>query len=415
MHAVFIWTIAALTIALMLLRPRGIPEVVWTSFGAILLIVTGLITVPLAGRAIARGLNVYLFLTGMMLLAVMGKRYGVFDWLAALAIRGAKGSPRRLFTLVFFVAVIVTAFLSNDATAVVLTPAVLAAVRRARANPMPYLFICALIANAAGFLLPISNPANLVVFNHIMPPLAEWLAMFLLPACVAITVTYGLMRWVFRHELTGECNSHAAHPPLSHTGRMVLIGMCAVATLLLIASGLHWSLGLPTCLAASIVAVFALVHRKESPMLLLRGISWSVIPLVAALFIIVAATEQAGALITLRHAMEIASTWTPAAGALAVGAFTGFGTNLVNNLPLGLIAGTTLRAAPVHTLMQKAVLIGIDLGPNLSVNGSLATMLWLMALRKEGLEISGWRFLKAGLILMPPTLLLALVVSLVTH
>ena len=65
--------------------------------------------------------------------------------------------------------------------------------------------------------------------------------------------------------------------------------------------------------------------------------------------------------------------------------------------------------------MQKAVLIGIDLGPNLSVNGSLATMLWLMALRKEGLEISGWRFLKAGLILMPPTLLLALLVSLVTH
>jgi arsenical pump membrane protein len=415
MQALLIWTIAALTIALMLLRPRGISEAVWTSAGAILLIVTGLISVPTAGKAIARGLNVYLFLTGMMLLAELGKRYGVFDWLAALAVRGAKGSPRRLFTLVFAVAIVVTAFLSNDATAVVLTPAVLAAVRRARANPLPYLFICALIANAAGFLLPISNPANLVVFNHIMPPLVDWLAMFLLPATVAITVTYFLLRWIFHNDLSGECNGHVTHPPLSHTGRMVLYGMCVVAALMLVASGLHWNLGLPACLAASVLAVFALVHRNESPTLLLRGISWSVLPLVASLFIIVAATEQAGALTILRHAMQIASTWNPAAGALAVGAVTAFGTNLVNNLPLGLIAGATLRAAPIHTLMQKAVLIGIDLGPNLSITGSLATILWLIALRKEGLEISAGRFLKAGLILMPPTLLLTLLAALLTR
>ncbi|MGC8550051.1 MAG: arsenic transporter [Acidobacteriaceae bacterium] len=415
MHAALIWTIAVLTIALMLLRPRGISEAVWTSLGAILLVVTGLLSVPLAGQAIARGLNVYLFLTGMMLLAELGKRYGVFDWLAALAVRGAKGSPRRLFSLIFIVAVIVTAFLSNDATAVVLTPAVLAAVRRARANPLPYLFICALIANAAGFLLPISNPANLVVFNHIMPPLVEWLAMFLLPATVAITVTFILLRAVFHRDLSGECNGHVTHPPLSHTGRMVLYGMSAVAALLLVASGLHWNLGLPACLAAAILAVFALVHRNESPMPLLRGISWSVLPLVASLFIIVAATEQAGALNILRHAMQTASTWNPAAGALAVGAVTAFGTNIVNNLPLGLIAGSTLRAAPVHTLMQKAVLIGIDLGPNLSVAGSLATLLWLIALRKEGLEISAGRFLKAGLILMPPTLLLTLLAALLTR
>jgi len=191
--------------------------------------------------------------------------------------------------------------------------------------------------------------------------------------------------------------------------------MCIVAAIMLVASGLHWSLGLPACLAAAILAVFALVHRNESPIPLLRGISWSVLPLVASLFIIVAAIEQAGALTILHHAMRLASTWNPAAGALTIGSVTAFGTNIVNNLPLGLIAGTTLRAAPIHTLMQKAVLIGIDLGPNLSVTGSLATILWLMAIRKEGLEISAGRFLKAGLILMPPTLLLTLIAALLTR
>lgn len=415
MHATLIWTIAAISILLMLVRPRGIREAVWTSAGAILLVVSGLISLPLAGHAIALGLNVYLFLIGMMLLAVLGKRYGVFDWLATLAMRRAKGSPRRLFTLVFIVGVVVTAFLSNDATAVVLTPAVLAAVRRARTNPLPYLFICAIIANAAGFLLPISNPANLVVFNRAMPPLAEWLAMFLLPACVAIAATYILMRILFRRDLAGELDSRVTPAPLSHTGRMVLIGMCVVAAVMLIASGLHRNIGLPACIAAVLLAIVALVHRRESPLPLLRSISWSILPLVASLFIIVAAAEQAGALIALCHAMRAASAWPPAAGAIAVGAITGFGANLVNNLPLGLIGGATLRATPVHTLMQKAVLIGVDLGPNFSITGSLASILWLMTLRNEGLHISRKQFFKAGLVLMPPTLLLALIAALVTR
>jgi arsenical pump membrane protein len=128
--------------------------------------------VPVAAalRAIARGTDVYLFLTGMMLLAELARHEGVFDWLAAIAVRAAKGSPARLFALLYGVGILVTVFLSNEATAVVLTPAVYAAVRKARADALSYLFICAFIANAASFVLPISNPANLVVYGSALPP-----------------------------------------------------------------------------------------------------------------------------------------------------------------------------------------------------------------------------------------------------
>jgi len=81
---------------------------------------------------------------------------------------------------------------------------------------------------------------------------------------------------------------------------------------------------------------------------------------------------------------------------------------VVNNLPLGLIAGATLKAAGTKGLMATAVLIGVDLGPNLSVTGSLATILWLLALRREGLDVSFWKFLKVGAIAMPISLLLAM-------
>jgi arsenical pump membrane protein len=94
----------------------------------------------------------------------------------------------------------------------------------------------------------------------------------------------------------------------------------------------------------------------------------------------------------------------------------GIGTNLINNLPLGLIAGASVREAHVAGVLQNAILVGVNLGPNLSATGSLATILWLIALRKEKLHVSAWTFLKAGIIVMPPALLLAtLAVAAMSH
>src|SRR5579883_1086987 len=156
--------IAALATAAVIARPWNLPEAIWAIAGAVLLVAFGLLPLNGALAGIAKGTDVYLFLIGMMLLAELARQEGLFDWLASFAVEHAGGSPQRLFVLVYAVGTVVTVFLSNDATAVVLTPAVYAATRAAGATPLPYLFACAFIANAASFALPISNPANLVVF-----------------------------------------------------------------------------------------------------------------------------------------------------------------------------------------------------------------------------------------------------------
>ncbi|MGC2619388.1 MAG: arsenic transporter [Acidobacteriaceae bacterium] len=404
----FTWAIAALSIALMLIRPFRIPEVAWTAAGALLLVAARLIASRLALHAVAEGLDVYLFLTGMMLLSELARAHGVFDWLAGIAVEHAHGSSARLFTLIYAVGTVVTALMSNDATAVVLTPAVLTAVKRAQARPMPSLLTCAFIANAASFVLPISNPANLVVFHANMPPLGRWLAMFAVPSIVSIVVTYLALRWYSRRDLREPCQAVDGDHRLTTAGKISLFGILSVALVLLVASGLHKDLGLPTCLAALVVTAIVLVYQRSSPVPLLRDISWSVLPLVAALFVIVEAVKTAGALEALHAGLVHAIRWPAAASTLAVGGLIGFGANLVNNLPLGLIAGATLQTVPAHAALSKAVLIGIDLGPNLSITGSLATILWLIAIRREGMHVSGWQFLKAGLVVMPPALLLAL-------
>ena len=396
----------------MLLRPFRLPEVVWVGAGAILLCVLRLIPLSLAGKAIAEGLDVYLFLTGMMLLSELAREHGVFDWLANIAVTHAKGSSRRLFTLIYLIGTIVTVFMSNDATAVVLTPAVLTMVKRANARPMPYLLACAFIANAASFVLPISNPANLVVFHSNMPPLARWLAMFTLPSIASILITYILLRWFSGSDLETACNSSIVHVHLSSVGRTSLVGIILTAIVLIVASALKLDLGLPTCLAAVTVAIIATLQGRSNPIRLIREVSWSVLPLVAALFVIVEAVKTAGATQMLRTSLERMMQLPRPQAAFGVGTAVAFGTNLFNNLPLGLITGSTLRTIPFQSLLAKIVLIAIDLGPNLSITGSLATILWLIAIRREGLHVSGWRFFRIGMVIMPISLLFAIAAAL---
>ncbi len=402
-----IWSITLLSIACMLMRPRNIPEVWWVGGGALLLTLTGLISLHRAGHAVAEGTDVYLFLAGMMLLSEFAQRYGVFDWLASAAINHARGSRTRLFLLIYGVGALVTVFMSNDATAVVLTPAVLSAVKKSKAEPLPYLFICAFVANAASFVLPISNPANLVVFHGNMPSLGHWLRIFLVPSALAILATFGILRWYCREDLQGEMEATVEQSGLSANGRLVLAGIGLTAVVLLIASSLGGDLGAPTLGASLMVGAVLLLRERSSPMVIVREVSWSILPLVAALFILVEAVNGAGALGLTQQAMHVLESCKPLAGALAAAFGAGVGTNLVNNLPLGLITGAGIDAAHITGALRNAMLIGIDLGPNLSVTGSLATILWLMAIRKEGMHVGAWKFFKLGLVAMPPALLLA--------
>ena len=401
--------IVGTSILLMLIRPRNIAEVYWMSGGALLLILLRLVPLKLAGKAIAEGSDVYLFLIGMMLLSELAREHGVFDWVSSAAVQGAHGSCKRLFTLVYGIGTLVTIFMSNDATAVVLTPAIMSAVRKAKVEPLPYLFVCALIANAASFVLPISNPANLVVYHGgSMPPLGLWLLSFGVPSILSIAATYVVMRWIFRKDLLNCIEEKVEAEPLKGEGKLVLAGLVLMVAVLLTASTLKKDLGLPACLAALVVTAAVSIKAKRSPLKLAKEISWSTLVLVAGLFIMVDAVESIGALHLTQSWLASAQKLGGPAAALVVGFVVAIGNNLVNNLPLGLIAGGTLQAAHVQGLLAHAVLIGVDLGPNLSVTGSLATILWLLALRKEKLDVSFWKFLKVGAIAMPVALLLSL-------
>ena len=404
------WVISALATAGVILRPFAWPEAIWAVAGASALLALQLIGIDVAWTGIAKGTDVYLFLTGMMLLAEVARKEGLFDWLAAVATKKANGSPHRLFTLIYGVGTIVTVFMSNDATAVVLTPAVAAAMKTAKVKePLPYLLICAFIANAASFVLPISNPANLVIYGGHMPSLMQWLPRFALPSIAAIAMTFLMLRWTQARSLANETIADdTTIPGLSGNGRLAGFGLGLTAIALLVASGFDLQLGLPTAVCGLLTLAAVLIRKREMPWGTVKDISWGVLPLVAGLFILVEALDKTGLIATLGDVLRTQVQRSAVEAAWLSGVVIAFGCNLINNLPAGLIAASAVQAAHVPDRITSAILIGVDLGPNLSVTGSLATILWLNALKREGITVTAWRFLKLGVLVMPPALLLAL-------
>lgn len=408
-----VWVIAALAIVGVLTRPFKLHEACFAVGGAVVLCLTGLVSWSDGLVAVGKGGDVYLFLAGMMIASELARTEGLFDYLAALAARKAAGSASRLFFLVYCVGTAVTILMSNDATAVVLTPAVLAVAHAVKSDkPLPYLYICAFVANAASFVLPISNPANLVIFQHGMPPLLNWLARFALPSALSIVVTYAVLRWSQRAALRAPIDADIDVPPLSATGRWTGWGIGLMAVVMVVASALDVPLGWPTFLAG--VAVFIGISLQKRSFLVapLKDISWGVLPLVAGLFVLVEGLQRTGVIDLVAHWLQALPQHAVQHAMLDGGWVAGIAvavlSNLINNLPAGLIAGSAVAAAPLPDHLTNAILIGVDLGPNLSVTGSLATILWLTALRRDNIRLSAASFLKLGALVMFPALFAAL-------
>lgn len=229
-----------------------------------------------------------------------------------------------------------------------------------------------------------------------------------MPSLASIAVTFFALKLVERKRLVGPCAPDAEQPALPRGGKAALLGIVATALVLIVMSALDRSLGLPTCLAGVAAALGVSIMARRSPRKLVGAISWGVLPLVAGLFVLVEALDRTGVVGSIAGALGRAARHDEPIAAAAAGTIIAFGSNLINNLPAGLIASTAIERAHAPRLVVDGLLIGVDLGPNLSVTGSLATILWLSAIRREGENVEFWRFLKVGAATMPPALLAAI-------
>ncbi|MEV8114114.1 SLC13 family permease [Streptomyces xiamenensis] len=400
-------------------RPRGLPEAVAAVPAAGVALAFGLVTADGAWHQIRELLPVTGFLAAVLVLARLCDDEGLFTAAGRVVARWCGGRPRRLLAGVFALAAAVTAVLSLDATVVLLTPVVFATAARVGAAARPHVYACTHLANSASLLLPVSNLTNLLAFAASGLTFTRFAALMLLPWLAAIAVEYVVFRRWFAGDLAGRGVPVPEPEPSAPTEQSALndrrepaprpVFALTVLALTLAGFALTSLAGADPAWAALagalVLAVRGLAARRTTVPVLVRAANVPFLLFVLALGVVVKAVVDHG----LGDAVDrLLPQGSSLAGLLVIAALAAVLANLINNLPAILVVLPALAAqggaGPV-----LAALIGVNLGPNLTYVGSLATLLWRRVLHAHDTDPGLGLFTRLGLVTVPASLVAAVV------
>jgi arsenical pump membrane protein len=358
--------IASLLVAIV--RPLGMSEAFAAIPAAGIVVATGIISVNAAGQRLSEIGPTVAFLAAILVLGHLCAEAGVFDYLGSLAARVSNGRPRRLLVIVVALASAVTAVLTLDATVVLLTPVVLTTVRRLGVPARPHAYACTRLANSGSLLLPVSNLTNLLAFAAAGVSFGHFAALTVLPWLLACALEWLGLRLFFRSDVPARAVPAQDDPMRPPTYPLVVLAMTVAG--FVITSSVHvapaWA-ALGGCL---LLLAPRLRHRRVSVLKLIGEARPGFCVFVLALAVVVDAVTRHGLGAELRHLVPTGTDFPALLGAAFLAAALA---NLVNNLPATLALVPLVTGQPALVL---AILLGVNIGPNLSYGGSLATLLW---------------------------------------
>ncbi|MEU6820235.1 arsenic transporter [Streptomyces atriruber] len=396
-------SVAALAVVLVcaVIRPFRWPEAAFAVPAAGVVILAGAIPLDDVRDEAARLGPVIGFLAGVLVLAKLCADEGLFRACGSWMARRSAGSPRKLLGAVFGLASVITATLSLDATVVLLTPVVFATAARMGARPAPHVYASAHLSNTASLLLPVSNLTNLLAFTATGLSFTRFALLMTLPWLVAIAVEYAVFRRFFAADLDAPADgTEPTDPP--HMPRFALVTVAATLAGFAVASALGIEPAWSAAAGAAVLAVRALLRRRTTPVAILRSASLPFLAFVLALGIVVRAVVDNGLGDALGRVLPDGTALPALLGTAAVAALLA---NLINNLPA--VLALVPLAAPAGPGAVLAVLIGVNIGPNLTYAGSLATLLWRRIAHQHEHDVSLARFTRLGLLTTPAALVLS--------
>ncbi|TDV72272.1 arsenic transporter [Pseudomonas sp. LP_7_YM] len=408
------------TITLVIWQPRGL-GVGWSaSFGAVLALLTGVVTpadIPQVWHIVWNATATFI---AVIMISLLLDEAGFFEWAALHVARWGAGSTRRLFAFIILLGAAVSALFANDGAALILTPVVIAMLLALRFSPaatLAFVMAAGFIADTASLPLVVSNLVNIVSADYFHIGFSAYAWVMVPVNIVSVAVTLAMLLWFFRKELPGTYDlGQLRHPDEAIRDRPTFIAGWWVLALLLLGFFLVEPLGVPISVIAAACALVLYVVAARGRAIdtgkVLKGAPWQVVVFSLGMYLVVYGLKNAGLTNYIAQLLSVFAQHGIWGAALGTGLLTAALSSIMNNMPTVLVGALAIHASEPEGVIAQAMVyanvIGCDLGPKITPIGSLATLLWLHVLAKKDITITWGYYFKTGVILTLPILIATL-------
>ena len=419
--------IFVLTLVFVIWQPRGL-GIGWSALGGALLAlaagVIGWADIPVVWHIVWDATFTFV---GLIVISLILDEAGFFHWAALHVARWGAGSGRRMFVLIVLLGAAISAFFANDGAALILTPIVLAMLLALGFTPaaaLAFVMGCGFVADTTSLPLVISNLVNIVTAGYFGIPFDRYAAVMLPVDLAALAATLAVLLLFFRRDIPARYDLARLDAPASAIKDAVVFRwtwpvMVALLIAYFVTAAYHVPVSLVTGAAALLLlalagrwwrggrgAVIDLHH-------VIKGAPWQIVLFSLGMYLVVYGLRNAGLTADLAQVLEALGRHGVVVATVGTGFISAVLSSIMNNMPMTLVGALGIHHAQglepaVREAMIYAHVIGCDLGPKFTPIGSLATLLWLHLLDRKGVHIGWGYYMRVGVLLTVPVLLVTL-------